>query len=78
MSITGSTGTSLVLWYGKEGPYEVIVLEQLGNSLSDLINKEQLEYGRVFSYASQMVRSWYLLKRSLLNFLTALSGCVTT
>jgi len=42
LSIAGSTGTSSVLWYGKEGHYEVIVLEHLGNSLGNLINENQL------------------------------------
>lgn len=54
-SITGSTGTSPVLWYGKEGPYDVIVLEYLGVSLGDLIKEKVLDCGKVFSYASQMV-----------------------
>ena len=40
-NIAGSTGTSSVLWYGKEGLYEVIVLEHLGNSLSDLMIKQK-------------------------------------
>ena len=56
LSIAGSTGTSSVLWYGKEGRYEVIVLEHLGNSLGNLINENQLGNEKVFSYALQMVR----------------------
>lgn len=56
-SIVGSVGTSSVLWYGKEGLYEVIVLEHLGNSLGDLINERQLDHKEVFLYASQMVCS---------------------
>jgi len=59
-SIAGSVGTSSVLWYGKEGLYEVIVLEHLGNSLDDLINNKQFDYGKVFSCALQMVCSSYL------------------
>ena len=57
MAIGGSVGTSSVLWYGKEGLYEVIVLEYLGNSLDDLVNERQLSQREVFSYASQMVYS---------------------
>ena len=57
MSIAGSTGTSSVLWYGKEGLFEVIVLEYLGNSLGDLINEQKFDSGKAFLYASQMVRS---------------------
>jgi len=59
-SIAGSTGTSPVLWYGKEGRYEVIVLEHLGKSLGNLINEDQIDDGEVFSYASQMVHLQYL------------------
>ena len=59
-NIAGSVGTSSVLWYGKEGLYEVIVLEHLGNSLDDLINNKRFDYGKVFSCASQMVCSSYL------------------
>ena len=57
MKIAGCAGTSLVLWYGKEDMYEVIVLEYLGNSLGELINKQKLDRRRVFLCASQMVCS---------------------
>lgn len=60
MSIVDSVGTSSVLWYGKEGLHEVIVLEYLGDSLGNLVNKRRLNHGGVFSYASQMVYSLYL------------------
>jgi len=55
LNIAGSTGTSSVLWYGKEGWYQVIVLEHLGNSLGDLVNEKRLDCEKVFSCASQMV-----------------------
>ena len=54
-------GTSPVLWYGKEGLYEVIVLEYLGSSLRDLINEQKLDSEKAFMCASQMVCSCYLL-----------------
>ena len=57
MNIASSMGTSSVLWYGKEDLYEVIVLEHLGGSLGDLINKKQFDHEEVFSYVSQMVCS---------------------
>jgi len=57
LSIAGSRGTSSVLWYGNEYPYEVIVLKHLGNSVGDLINEKQLGCQKIFSYASQMVCS---------------------
>ena len=68
--IAGCTGTSPVLWYGKEGLYEVIVLEYLGNSLGDLINEQKFDSGETFLCASQMVCSYYLFKKAVL--LTAL------
>ena len=61
-SIAGSTGTSSVFWYGKEGPYDVIVMEYLGDSLGSII-ENRLDCGntgKVFAYASQMVRLSYL------------------
>jgi hypothetical protein len=58
-NIAGSLCTSSVLWYGKEDVYEIIVLEYLGDSVGDLIRKESLDGGWVFSHASQMVCSFY-------------------
>ena len=37
--ISGSAGIPKVLWYGKEGIHEIIVLEYLGTSLGDLIKE---------------------------------------
>jgi len=34
----GCTGISSVCWYGKEGPYEVIILEHVRTSLGDLFS----------------------------------------
>jgi len=36
-TISGSAGIPEVLWYGKEGLHEIIVLEYLGTSLGDQI-----------------------------------------
>ena len=36
-TISGSAGIPEVLWYGKEGLREIIVLEYLGTSLGDQI-----------------------------------------
>jgi hypothetical protein len=58
--ISGSTGISQVLWYGKEGLHEVIVLEYLGTSLGDLICERRFDLRRTFLYASQMVRLLYM------------------
>ena len=54
-SIAGSAGISSVLWYGKEGPCDVIVMDYLGNSLNDLIGNNRIDGAQVFSYALQMV-----------------------
>jgi len=56
-SISGSTGIPSVHWYGKESQYEVLVLDHLGTSLSNLINEDRIDDGEVFLYASQMVCS---------------------
>ena len=56
-AISGSTGIPKVLWYGKEGQHEVIILEFLGTSLGNLIREQQLDSRKLFLYASQMVRA---------------------
>jgi len=43
MTIAGSIGTPRLIWYGKEDMYKVIVLEYLGNSIGDLVNKEKFD-----------------------------------
>ena len=55
-TISGSTGISEVLWYGKEGLHEIIVLKYLGTSLGDLISERHFDPRRAFVYALQMVR----------------------
>lgn len=57
MSVAGSVGISTVHWYGKEGQYEVLVLDHLGTSLDKFINGQEISHDRVFQYASQMVCS---------------------
>ena len=58
-TISGSAGICEVLWYGKEGLREIIVLEYLGTSLGDLIREQQFDPRRTFLYASQMVCLFY-------------------
>jgi serine/threonine protein kinase len=55
----GSKGISPVWWYGKEGHHEVIVLENLGTSLGDLLSAQNFDHRKIFFFASQMVRSLY-------------------
>lgn len=57
----GSVGIPTVWWYGKEGNHEVIVLEHLGTSLSDLIGVQGFDH-KPFLFASRMVRSLYTYK----------------
>jgi casein kinase 1 len=77
-TISGSAGTSRVLWYGKEGTHEIIVLEYLGASLGNLISERRFDSTRIFSYASQMVRLLYTKQdRAELSHL-ALSNYITT
>ena len=55
-TVTGSKGISQVLWYGKEGVYEVIVLDHLRTSLGNLINQLKFDHGKSFSYPPK----WYV------------------
>jgi len=54
-AIAGSKGISPRRWYGHEGNHDVIVLEHLGTSLGDLINTQQFDHAKTFSFASQML-----------------------
>lgn len=73
-AIAGSRGISQVLWYGKEGAYEVIVLDYLGISLGDLIDQLKFDPGKTFSYATQMVRLLYKTDVVLNTLLCAALG----
>ncbi|KAH8989312.1 kinase-like protein [Lactarius deliciosus] len=54
-------GVTPVHWYGKEGLYEVIILDHLGTSLGDLIDEEQVEQSKTFQYTCQMLSAIELL-----------------
>jgi serine/threonine protein kinase len=58
-TIAGTKGISQVLWYGKEGVYEVLVLDHLGTSLGDLVSQLEFDHGKTFLYATQMVHLLY-------------------
>jgi hypothetical protein len=58
-SIAGTKRISQVLWYGKEGVYEVLVLDHLGTSLGDLIDQLKFDHRKTFLYATEMVRLLY-------------------
>jgi hypothetical protein len=55
--IAGGIGIPPVHWYGKEGQYEVIVMDHLGTSLDDLVSKRQIDQEKIFQYTPQMVCS---------------------
>lgn len=54
-NISRSAGIPEVLWYGKEGQHEIIILQYLGTSLGDLVKAQQFDPKRIFLYASQMM-----------------------
>jgi serine/threonine protein kinase len=72
-TITGSRGISQVLWYSKEGVYEVIVMDNLGTSLGDLINQIEFDHGKTFLYATQMVCLLYNTNNCIKHTLTCSS-----
>jgi len=41
-------------WYGREAPYNVLILDRLGLTLEDSISKCH-DISLIFSYANQMV-----------------------
>ena len=53
--IAGISGIPQVLWYGKEGIYEVIVLDHLGASLGNLVDQLDFDTRKIFLYTIQMV-----------------------
>ena len=50
-AISGLPG---VYWYGREGPYRVIVLDRLGSTLEE-IGRTSIDTNAIFAYAIQMV-----------------------
>lgn len=53
-AISGLPGIPKVYWYGREGPYRVIVLDRLGITLEE-IGRMSIDTNVVFAYAIQMV-----------------------
>lgn len=69
-NIAGSTGIPEVLWYGKEGQREIIILQHLGTSLGNLVKERQFDPKSIFLYASQMVHCSVHERILLLNILS--------
>jgi len=53
-ALSGLSGIPKVYWYGREGPYHVIVLDRLGSTLKE-IGWTSIGTNAVFTYAVQMV-----------------------
>jgi hypothetical protein len=53
-ALSGLSGIPKVYWYGREGPYHVIVLDRLGSTLEE-IGRTSIGTNAVFTYAAQMV-----------------------
>jgi hypothetical protein len=83
MASGSGIGISPARWYGKEGQYEVLVLDHLGTSLDNLIHGHLVNSRKVFQFTSQMVGIPYtrsINTKVLLNSLacTALGTQVIT
>jgi serine/threonine protein kinase len=55
--VAGCTGISKAYWYGKEGPYNVMVIDRYDLSLDVMVKQGGLSLHTVVSFASQMVSS---------------------
>jgi hypothetical protein len=53
-AISGLPGIPRVHWYGREGPYRVIVLDRLGSTFEE-IGRTSIDTNALFTYATQMV-----------------------
>jgi len=53
-AISGLSGIPKVYWYGREGPYHVIVLDHLGSTFEE-IGQMSIDTNAIFTYAMQMV-----------------------
>ena len=55
-AISGSIGVPQLYWYGREGIYNILVIERLGNTLEELKQGNKLDTDSIFYYGGQMVR----------------------
>ena len=55
--VAGGVSIPSMCWYGKEGWYEVIIMDHLGTSLDDLMSGGQIDQEKVFQYTPHMVCS---------------------
>ncbi len=50
-AISGLPRIPKVYWYGKEGPYRVIVLDHLGSSFEEMARMSMLDTNAIFTHA---------------------------
>jgi serine/threonine protein kinase len=71
-AISGLPGIPKVYWYGREGPYYVIVLDRLGSTLEE-IGQTSIDINAAFAYATQMV----FLSLSFMHLCLCLCLCLS-
>ena len=54
-AISELPGIPRVYWYGREGPYHVLVLDHLSSTFEAIVRTSTLNTSAVFTYATQMV-----------------------
>lgn len=54
-ALSGLPGIPRVYWYGREGLYDVLVLDRLGSSFEAMVRTPVLSITAIFTYATQMV-----------------------
>ena len=56
----GLAGIPSMHWYGREDPYNMLILDRLGLTLEESISKSR-DIDLIFSYANQMVSLFSVL-----------------
>ena len=54
-AISELPGIPRVYWYGREGPYHVLVLDRLSSTFEAIVRMSTLNTSAIFTYATQMV-----------------------
>lgn len=76
-TLAGGVGIPFVRWYGREGDFNVLVMDLLGPSMEDLFNycKRRFSLKTVLLLADQLVRetAWHLTTHILKRFCSYLA-----
>ena len=59
-ALHNAAGIPSMHWYGREDPYNVLILDRLGLTLEELISKS-CDIDLIFSYVNQMVSLFSVL-----------------